>query len=119
LSSKDEHLDKARHNEQAAAAFPSAYRDWSVVAIFYSALHYIEIQLSIEGTNPTSHEKRDPIIAKHHLLRNIWNPYKKLNVLSRNARYYSVPIAEGDVTNAYTWLAAIKTYLKSIGHKLD
>jgi hypothetical protein len=119
LPALDEHLTKAKHNEKASAVLPVEYRDWAVVAIFYAALHYIEMQLAVEGTQPKSHDKRDPIIAKHHLLRNIWNPYKKLNVLSRNARYYSVVITEADVNNAKTWLESIKSYLKSIGHKLD
>lgn len=119
MPSRDEHLAKAKHNEQAASALSPEYRDWSVVAIFYAGLHYIEMQLAVEGSHPTSHDKRDPIIAKHHLLQNIWYSYKNLNVLSRNARYYSVLILEKDVNNARTWLENIKSYLKKIGHKLD
>ena len=120
MPSRDEHLAKAKHNEKVAASLAPEYSDWIVVAIFYAALHYVEMQLAVEGTHPKSHDKRDPSIAKHHLLGpNIWNSYKKLNVLSRNVRYYSFPIAEADVSNAKTWLESIKSYLKSIGHKLD
>jgi hypothetical protein len=77
------------------------------------------MHLAVEGSHPTSHEKRDPIIAKHHLLQKVWYSYKNLNVLSRNARYYSVAIMERDVDNARTWLENIKSYLRQIGHKLD
>ena len=118
MPSKDEHLAKAKHNEQTASALSPEYRDWIVVAIFYAGLHYIEMHLAVEGSHPKSHDKRDPIIAKHHLLQNTWYSYKHLNVLSRNARYYSVVVTEADVNNAKTWLESIKSYLKSIGHKL-
>lgn len=87
--------------------------------MFYAALHYVEMQLAIECSHPKSHDNRDDIIAKHHLLKNIWSPYGKLSKLSRNARYYAYPIVDADVNNARTWLELIKAYLKSIGHKLD
>jgi hypothetical protein len=119
LPSRDEHLAKAKHNEETASALSSEYRDWIVVALFYAGLHYLEMQLAVEGFHPPSHDKRDPLIAKHHLLHNVWYSYKSLNILSRNARYYSVVILEKDVNDARAWLENIKSYLKKIGHKLD
>lgn len=118
MPSKDEHLLKAKRNEQVAGALSKDFRDWQVTAIFYAALHYLEMHLAVEGHHPPSHEKRDPLIIKHRLLQNVWSPYKRLNVLSRNARYYAYTIVDADVNNAKTWLAKIKEYLQSIGHKL-
>lgn len=118
MPSKDEHLHKAKQNEKLAGSLSPEYRDWFVTAVFYAGLHYIEMQLAVEGSHPQTHEERDPAISKHHLLRNVWNPYKKLKVLSRNARYNAYPITEADCNNAKTWLTNIKDYLKNIGHKL-
>lgn len=119
MPSREEHLQKAKHNEKLAVVLQPEYKDWCVTAIFYAALHYVDMHLASEGTHPTSHDKRNPLIAKHYLLREIWSPYRKLNILSRNARYYAAPIVDADINNARTWLDAIKAFMRSKGHKLD
>ena len=44
MSEKIAHITQAKHNEQVARdmiAPPLTHRDWSVVAIFYSSVHYL------------------------------------------------------------------------------
>lgn len=116
---REEHLQQAKRNEKLAGTLQAEYRDWCVTTLYYAGLHYIEMQLAVEGSHPPTHEERDPTISKHHLLRKIWSPYKKLKVLSRNARYEAYVVTDDDINSAKKWVGEIKDFLVGIGHKFD
>jgi len=53
MPAKDEHLAKARGNESFALSLPlnsNSGVDWALVALFYSAMHYVEAYLAMGVT---------------------------------------------------------------------
>ncbi len=87
MPNRDQHLQKAEHNEQFSnSLLPTAYIDWAVTGLFYSALHYIDAYLSNRGMHPSTHTRRDNK-AKGSLPKDIWGSYRYLKDASRDARY--------------------------------
>jgi hypothetical protein len=98
------HISKAKRNERFYRKYDldnSTFNEWSVVALFYSSLHYIDAVLSQD--NNLSDELRDP---SNHLIRKkaisqckdllpIATQYLDLADRSRQARYYQTCFKEG------------------------
>jgi hypothetical protein len=103
VASRDEHIRQAEHNEKLADTLSAggSYPDWAVTIYFYAAIHYVNVILVAQGPVPTSHEKRDPLVRRHPNLSKIWNEYKALDIMSRNARYYCTLIENHILTRAH------------------
>lgn len=91
MPSADEHLTKARHNEEFLAGFEldsSLYLDWYVVVLFYSALHYVDcyIRRSYNSTN-MRHRERNKFISQEKNLKRVDSEYGALFGAAWNARY--------------------------------
>jgi hypothetical protein len=115
LPKPEEHLRQAEHNEKLAETLAkTAYLDWAVIVYFYAAIHYLSLVLAAQGSLPTSHAERDPLVKRHPNLAKIFNEYKALDIMSRNARYYCTPIDPGDVTSVQQKFAALRTYIGSL-----
>ncbi|PYV67958.1 MAG: hypothetical protein DMG96_37780 [Acidobacteria bacterium] len=111
-ATKNDHLKQAAHNEKLAETLcKSAYVDWAVTAYFYAALHYVTAVLSLQGTVPTSHRRRDPLVQGHKQLSKIFNEYKSLDIMSRNARYFCTPIDGNDLQSSKLKFEALKAYI--------
>lgn len=73
------------------------WRDWSVVALFYSVLHDVQAMLEERGERPSrgslwTHESRNDVLRNHY--GRLWKPYHRLYDLSQDVRY------EGKVPSA-------------------
>lgn len=87
-----EHLDKAKHNENYYQSFNldnTPYLDWVVNGIFYSAVHYVDAYFATIRFHPRDHQRRiDRILQDNNLGRNFYiNYYRPLDQHSRSGRY--------------------------------
>ena len=84
----DDHIRKAEHNSRFYKSLDAAtYPDWVVCAVFYTALHCVDAVLLINHIDPPSHHLRDSYIPRNPKLNPIYNHYRSLEDLSREARY--------------------------------
>ena len=89
MPSKDEHLQKARHNEDFFESFDlisTPYLDWVITAIFYTSLHYLDAFLATQGIHPGSHSRRDTEV-RLFLGTSSYLDYRALKDDSQDARY--------------------------------
>ena len=81
------HQQKAVRNESFAndlINLPTRYTDWEVVAMFYSALHYVSAFLDTLGEQPKTHQQRQKLVAQH---TSIAAEYEDLFQARLDARY--------------------------------
>lgn len=80
------HINQAERNEKIASTlFKTAYVEWGVVALFYSAVHYVEAFLAPQKVHSADHDERNKHV--HAQLRSIEPDYHLLRLTSRQARY--------------------------------
>ena len=115
MSDREAHVLQARHNEELAKEFIRQgyrFKDWSIVAAFYAAVHYFEARLHdnpqlthpeaenrilhTEDSTPLvgSRFKYSPHAWRERLLRanfddRTWYAYWSLRVASETARYHA------------------------------
>ena len=115
MSDREPHIEQARHNEGLArelAADGYRFRDWSITAAFYAAVHYFEARLHDQpefthpgASVPISHTedsvprtngrmRYSPHAWREELLRancdmQTWRAYRSLRVASETARYHA------------------------------
>ena len=102
MPSKQQHLDKATHNETFYDDFDldsSPYCDWAVIALFHSLLHYIDAFLAAAQTpvHPRMHSVRDGCVGRITDLQPIYNKYIALKDKCRDARYEAIQFGACDV----------------------
>lgn len=69
MSKKIAHITQAKHNEQVAwdLCLPTLrHFDWSVVAIFYSSVHYVEASWAEVGIHSHNHDERKMRLDKEY-----------------------------------------------------
>ena len=111
MPNKDEHLQKARHDEEFADSLDvdnTHFLDWAVPSLFYAGLHYIEAYFAISGVHSPDHRTRDSSVRRDPNLRPLYADFNELKNYSINARYYMVPFAPSDVQKLKDCLASIK-----------
>lgn len=114
---KPEHISKAEGNERFARSLDNkdpASVDWAIVALFYTALHYIEAYFAQVGTHHRDHQTRDDSIYKDPKTKPIYRTYSKLKSYGHNARYYVYAFDETDIKYAESHLATIKAHLSGL-----
>jgi hypothetical protein len=115
LSTKQEHVERAEHNEFLIKTLNNPFWDWAVTATFYAALHYIEAYLSTRPYHSSNHEKRDNKIQTDSNLKPLWSVYRELKNESKDARYQpEVVFGQADVLRVATHLEVIKRTLKPL-----
>lgn len=93
MPSESRHVARAENNERFYAQFnlaSTAFLDWAIAALFYSALHYVDACLAgyaAGGLHPQSHSTRGRILARDAFLRNFFCDYQELKNRSEDARY--------------------------------
>lgn len=90
MPDKAQHLNRADGNERLARSldFDDGLQvDWALVILFYSALHYIDSFLAGKNKHPKNHESRDIEVENNGTLNPIYNDYRRLKDVSREARY--------------------------------
>ena len=125
VSGRQTHILQARHNEELAKELVSdgyRFKDWSIVAAFYAAMHYFEARLhdnppfthpeagsriihaedSVPRANGRSryavHGWRGRLL-RSNCDRRTWNAYRALRSASETARYHSgrvIPLTAHD-----------------------
>lgn len=88
MPSRQEHLDKAEHNENIARQIlmpNNSCLDWAVIALFYSAAHYVDAYIMQILPEPSSHEERFDYIRRAN--RHLYPVYRNLFDEGWKARY--------------------------------
>jgi uncharacterized protein (UPF0332 family) len=91
MGTRPEHIRKAQHNDaflKNELLKLADYNDWKVIAIFYSAVHYVDAALAVLNIHPINHqgsEGRNTYVSVH--FRRISGKYQTLYNKSRFARY--------------------------------
>ena len=117
MPTKKEHIEKARYNEQFFSFFDintTPFWDWVVNGIFYSALHYVDSYLAVNGENPGKHRERIRLIqGDPNLGQLIFFHYMSLKDDSEGGRYNMKVFLSDEITNdILPSLNSIKTHLK-------
>jgi hypothetical protein len=92
MPSDSEHIKRADLNEEFSELIPQKidikFDYWSVTALFYSALHWIDAFLGTKGVHPHNHAYRDTCLARFSELKNdIYDDYFELKATCENSRY--------------------------------
>jgi hypothetical protein len=115
LPSKDEHLKKAEGNEEFAASIAPDNQtriDWTLVVLFYAAVHYVEAYLDKHlGQHLRSHTTRDKYMGRESNLRPIFAVYGHLKYFGYNARYELDAFTKQNIQEANGYLDQIKKHL--------
>lgn len=115
MPSVQDHLAQAVHNEQFAAAIDRIrFSDWTITALFYAALQYVDSYLASRKISPGAHDVRDNLVGNEPFLKKIAFQYFRLKSLSRNARYSCRKFTPDDISQAERdHLAKIKTHIQN------
>jgi len=109
-------LQQASDNEAASVYLEGTHNDWAVTALFYAALHYVDMYFATHGPVHTfaSHGERSTAIQAY--LTPIWADYKVLLEESWHARYHCSRYTASDVRNfRRNELKRIKDHLRQLG----
>lgn len=118
MPSKNQHLQKAQHDENFVASLDihtTPFLDWAVTGLFYAAVHYVEGYLATIGKHSPDHRVRDSAIQRDKKIRGIYDDFNELKNCSINARYYVVPFTpQGLTQNLIPRLNAIKAHILQV-----
>jgi hypothetical protein len=106
-------LAKAKKNEAFASGLETSTVtgiEWSITIKFYAALHYVQAYFASKqlGT-PITHSHRASAIQRDAVISAVYDDYRELEDLSRDARYNSVNLKRGHVKFAEDCLESIKS----------
>jgi hypothetical protein len=111
MSPENKHTQKARKNAAFAECLDRAdatCESWAVIAVFYSALHYVQSALQKAGADAFDHKQRSIEIARDPILKYIAGEYDWLQKLSELARYKVTPLPAKAYSDAVARLEAVK-----------
>jgi len=112
------HEGKKQHNFDLScflsARAPNTFADWEIVALFYSALNYVDSYLSRAQNIDLvySHQDRKNLIRS--FLPRMERDYRLLYHIGRDARYNDVPIQQRELNGANSYHSNIKLYLTPV-----
>lgn len=116
-------VDFARSNEQFADNLIeefSSRKNWIVTIRFYSLLHYVEEQLRNHGYESRTHDNRkDNIRACRAMDNRVRTLYRRLEDVSRDARYECIEMDDEDVEMSASTLEEGKDILGYTGGSGD
>lgn len=114
-----DHLEKAESNQRFLNSFDlyrTGFLDWAIVAIFYTALHYVDAYLASKGHVEIAggHQERNSLVREQ--LSSIESQYMTLYWASRNARYIPDfrPTSGKVIKYKRYFLLEIKSYIMSL-----
>lgn len=99
---KSKHLSKAAHNEKFFNSFDadkSDFRDWIVVGIFYSVLHYYESYFADANKHSRDHNVSDEWISQDEKISDTYFDYRELKEYRWQASYASKIFSSQDIKN--------------------
>jgi len=80
------HKKQAERNLAFYEAIPDDFPEWKSVALFYAALHVVDMVAAAQGVHPRNHDDREYNFLRPRYHK-VWNQYRKLFAASRKARY--------------------------------
>jgi uncharacterized protein (UPF0332 family) len=97
VPSIEQHLTQATLNEAVAAmlAENQSY-DWAVTALFYAALHKVQAYLARSDLYPTSHSRREKVLASRPETEPLGELYMLLRTRSEDARYNCLAFSQAE-----------------------
>jgi uncharacterized protein (UPF0332 family) len=114
LPTQLEHIAIAERNEAfASTVAKTTYYEWAITIFFYSALHYVDAILAVSGINPENHTSRGDAIGVNQTLLQVRKEYRRLETLSRNARYRALKIDSGDLQEAQNAFGTLRAHLRN------
>lgn len=110
-----DNVEFAKNNENFSNELYDEYpnqKNWIVTIRFYSYLHYVEEKLNMHGYTSNSHDDRKNKIRSCSQVDNRARTiYRKLEDISRDARYECIEMTEEDVEESETQLVEGKNIL--------
>ncbi len=85
-----DHIKQAKRNEEFYQSVKNEYPDWGIIALFYSALHYVDAFLKYKNIDAEDHRERRSRILKTSELKPMYSRYNVLYKYSIDARYNMV-----------------------------
>lgn len=114
MPQRDEHLKRAYQNEKLAETFARASDptciDWSIVFLFYSALHFVDGYLAGKNCHPLTHYERVQEVENNGSLAEIRKAYSALQKMSEMARYEIANYIQRDHEKALQLFNKIKQH---------
>jgi hypothetical protein len=115
-STADEHFLRAQQNERFANQIdlntsPVAVH-WVVTILFYAALHYVQAYFAALGRKHGLHTTRASDIQRDNRIAVIYDDFRQLSDMSRDARYECSALQPGHIKFAQERLEQIKSDLK-------
>lgn len=86
-----QHVDQWKHNRRFAKTIDSAFRDWQINVIFYTALHAIDAALASLGVQVADHTERNQQVLSNGSFAAVRVQYMNLYRISRVTRYDAEP----------------------------
>ena len=97
------HLSKAQHNKEFFESFDinkTKFRDWVVVGVFYTAIHYYEAYFANFGKHSRSHEISDDWILNDKGIEETYDDYRELKQYRWYASYRNKNFTPQEITNS-------------------
>ncbi|QHD84420.1 hypothetical protein GR168_02690 [Gordonia sp. JH63] len=119
------HLARAAHHKEVSDFLLDRYPDWAMVALFYSALHYVHSSLADEedlgkderhprkhtGLEPGARGTNQMVAAKY---AQIYPAYMSLFELSHRTRYDMAQLGAMTVPGAEKQWATVKQFCEAL-----
>ena len=116
------HVDLAEDNERFADLIRTQLssegfdvdnqNDWIVTVRFYSLLHYVEKRLQDYGYSSRSHDgRKENVLECRYIDNKVRKLYRRLEDVSRDARYECIRTSDEDVTKSESTLQEGKDVL--------
>lgn len=109
-----QHQDQGRRNAEVAELLHADgnYKEWAVVALFYQALHHVNLFfLHHSNIAPANHKERQKYVEL--MLRDIAGEYDELYRASREARYDCRRYGDRDVVDLQEAALAIRAHIST------
>ena len=118
MGSQVSHLSQAKHNESLATQLTDGtmeYKDWILITLFYSAVHYVESVRAIKLDHSGNHGDRGKFVSESYKRnRNFRNAYKSLNEGAWDARYLHADVSRTDCAKDYYDASDVREFLEDL-----
>jgi len=114
LRSSFAHLQQAERIEAFLKVLPPGhpYREWVVIAWFYSALHYVEAFLVTKSAAYRDHDLRRSEMRRHAETTRVVVAYHQLHKAAKEARYDGTPFTQKDLDELEPMFLQVKSTMR-------
>ena len=115
MATKNQHLQKVDANESFADRLDvtdPCSAGWAITALFYAAVHQVEAYFASVSQRYVTHKSRNSAIQRDIRIREIYDDYRELSDMSREARYDCSILTPGNVKWAKDRLKDVKDSIR-------